>query len=75
MAHLPLELLGVDPFSQPKTVFLPSPGKEGLIVTRTGDRFRSRRKRFNNPHDALTWCIANDAALVFWKTLAGPARN
>jgi hypothetical protein len=62
--------LGIDPFSHPKTMFLPSPGNEAIIVTRAGSRFRSRRKRFGDPHAALNWCIANDAALVFWKALA-----
>jgi hypothetical protein len=70
MAHLPRELLGVDPFAQPKTLFLPAPGTRGILVTRSGSRFRSQIKRFEGPQAALTWCIDHQVGLVFWHVMA-----
>jgi hypothetical protein len=75
MAHLPSDYLpGADPFNQPKTLFLIAPGREGILLIRTGAKFRSRRKRFSDPHAALDWCIANRAGMVFYQA-ADPKRN
>jgi hypothetical protein len=75
MAHSPPKFIpGVDPFSQPKTLFLPAPGKVGILVTRTAKSMRSRPKRFMNAHAALAWCQENSAALVFYP-VADPSNN
>lgn len=75
MAHLPPQNVpGSDPFSQPKTLFLPAPGTAGVLVIRDAAGLRSRNKRFASAHAALDWCQAHRAALVFWP-LPDPARN
>jgi len=75
MAHLPPKFLpGLDPFSQPKTLFLPAPGTDGFLVTRRGKGFSSKAKRFADAHAALDWCQKHCASLIFWP-VADAARN
>ncbi len=61
-------------FHQGKTVFLPAPGKKGIVVTNRNGRRRSKPVRFNGPHAALDWAIANAAMLVYIPGL-DPSKN
>lgn len=54
------------PFSQPKTLFLPAPGRAGVLMQRAGSRYRSRAVKFSGPEAALAWCLKNQAGLVFF---------
>jgi hypothetical protein len=75
MAHLPSEnVSNFAPFSQRKTLFLPAPGTQGLLVTRVGERFKTRAMKFRDAHAALTWCEKHRAGLVYYFG-ADPASN
>jgi hypothetical protein len=67
MAHLPPENIpAFEPFSQRKTLFLPSPGQAGVLVETVNGRQRARNKKFTSPGTALEWCIKHRGNLVFF---------
>jgi hypothetical protein len=67
MAHLPPEkLLGVEPFSQRKTLFLPAPGVAGVLVEIVAGRRRSRIKKFTSGAAAFAWCEKHRSNLIFF---------
>jgi hypothetical protein len=75
MAHLPHNTVSnFAPFSQRQTLFLPAPGIQGLLVTRTADSFKTRAMKFKNAQAALTWCEQHRAGLVYYFG-ADPAAN
>jgi hypothetical protein len=76
MAHLPLKNLpAFDPFSQPKTLFLPAPGELGFLVERKGVQFKAREKKFAGPEAALAWCIKYRVGLVYYFSTETVSRN
>jgi hypothetical protein len=67
MARLPKKpLAGFDPFSQSQTLFLPSPGTVGILVTRRRGRQSAKPMHFPGSHAALTWCEEHRAAFVYF---------
>jgi len=73
MAHLPLKTVaGYDPASQRQTLFLPAPGKRGILVTQHRRRTTAKAMRFASSRAALTWCEDHHASLVY---LFGPPQN
>lgn len=73
MAHLPLKIVaGYDPSSQRQTLFLPAPGKHGILVTQHRRRTTAKALRFASSHAALTWCEEHRAGLVYF---FGPPQN
>ena len=67
MAHLPHNTVSnFAPFSQRQTLLLPAPGTQGLLVTRSGDSFKTRTMKFKSAHAALTWCERHRAGLVYY---------
>lgn len=67
MAHSPQKTVpSPDPFAHSKTLFLPAPGREGVLIERTASGIRSRKKTFADAHAALTWCQQHSAGLVFY---------
>ena len=62
-----------DPNSQAKTLFLPSPGTDGVLVERQGEDFKQTPMHFDNATLALAWCVRYRACLVFFPH--DPAEN
>ncbi len=75
MAHLPPQNIpAFEPFSQRKTLFLPAPGRVGVLVETVNGRRRSRNKKFTSAAAALAWCIKHRGNLVFFCN-DDPAQN
>ena len=73
MAHLPPKTVaGYDPASQRQTLFLPAPGKQGILVTQHRRRKAAKAMQFADSHAALTWCEEHRAGLVYF---FGPPQN
>jgi hypothetical protein len=67
MAHSSRKKLpAFEPFSQRKTLFLPSPGTAGVLVEIVSGRRRSRALKFPGAEAALEWCIKHHGNLVFF---------
>ena len=76
MAHLPPKNLpAFEPYSQPKTLFLPAPGQLGFLIERQGEQFKASEKKFKGPEAALAWCIRCRVGLVFYFSPDTTARN
>ncbi len=73
MADLPPKTVaGYDPASQRQTLFLPAPGKQGILVTHRRRRTTAKAMRFAGSQAALTWCEKHRAGLVYF---FGPPQN
>jgi len=71
MANPPEKSLagGFDPL-QSKTLFLPAPGKLGVLVSKRGRRRAAEPMQFPSAAAALTWCQAQRVNLVFFHSTA-----
>jgi hypothetical protein len=75
MANLPPKIvLPTAPFSQSKTLFLPSPGKAGILVEQRGRRRAATPMQFTSSKAALAWCEHHRANLVYYFG-PSPGRN
>jgi len=54
------------PFSQSLTLFLPSPGIEGILVRRIGRRETAEPMQFDGSQAALALCEKNRASLIYY---------
>lgn len=67
MADLPTKtVFPGTPFSQSKTLYLPSPGKAGLLVELRGRRRAATPMQFPGSKAALAWCERERINLVFY---------
>jgi hypothetical protein len=74
MAHSPLKIVaGFNPAPQSQTLFLPAPGKRGILVTHRRGRTTAKVMQFPCSHAALTWCERRRAGLVYY--FDAPVRN
>ena len=67
MAHLPPKNLpAFEPLPQRKTLFLPAPGTEGILVETIHGRPRKRQVKFTDSAAAFSWCLKHRSNLVFY---------
>jgi hypothetical protein len=67
MADLPLKTVaGYDPASQRQTLFLPAPGRQGILITYRRRRTTAKPMQFAGSHAALTWCEEHRAGFVYF---------
>ena len=60
---------------QSKTVFYIEAEPAGILVIRSGRRYRRQVVPVGNPQAALDWCLANGAGLVFARKAADITGN
>jgi hypothetical protein len=67
MANPPENFLtgALDPL-QSKTLFLPAPGKLGVLVSQRGRRRAAEPLQFASAAAALAWCVKHRVNLVFF---------
>ena len=71
MANLPPDLLsGFDPSGQTETLFLPAPGKTGMLVSKRRGRRAAEPLQFRSAAAALAWCQQRRVNLVYFHTVA-----
>lgn len=73
MAHLPPDFLPASAgFS--KTVFMTAGNPAAILLQRRGRRFVTRKMKFADAHQALDWCLGNQASFHCLPP-ADPAKN
>jgi hypothetical protein len=71
MANPPPDpLAGFDPSGQTETLFLPAPGKLGILVSKRRGRRTARELPFTGAAAALRWCQRRRVNLVYFHSQA-----
>ncbi|HEV2452761.1 MAG TPA: hypothetical protein VGY98_00775 [Verrucomicrobiae bacterium] len=62
----PKKIPAFEPLSQRKTIFLPAPGREGILVEILAGRRRARNCKFAGRHVGAACCLKYPSDLVFF---------